>query len=225
MALDDAGAGYAGLQQLIRVAPDILKVDRSLVHGAHSDPSRYALLEALVSFAGTTGAAVCGEGVEDLADLRALADLDATYAQGYALARPANAWAGLNGDVAATADVREGVRVASAAVSSGAGWARTLAELGDDLADVTSTEELATAGRRAARLLSAEDVSLMWVVDGSLELLSENVDAPGERWELADFPATGRLLESTCRVRSSWATPRAIPSRPPSSSASGTAPY
>ncbi len=88
MALDDAGAGYAGLQQLIRVAPDILKVDRSLVHGAHNDPSRYALLEALVSFAGTTGAAVCGEGVEDLADLRALADLDATYAQGYALARP-----------------------------------------------------------------------------------------------------------------------------------------
>ena len=97
--------------------------------------------------------------------------------------------------MAATADVREGVRVATAAVSSGAGWARTLAELGDDLADVTSTEELATAGRRAARLLGAEDVSLMWVVDGSLELLSDNIDAPGERWELADFPATMRLLD------------------------------
>ena len=195
VALDDAGAGYAGLQQLIRVAPDILKVDRSLVHGAHSDPSRYALLEALVSFAGTTGAAVCGEGVEDLADLAALADLDATYAQGYALARPADAWAGMSPDVAATADLRQGVRVAAAAVSSGAGWARTLAELGDDLADVTSTDELVTAGRRAARLLGAEDVSLMWVVDGALELLSDNKDAPGERWQLADFPATTRLLD------------------------------
>jgi diguanylate cyclase (GGDEF)-like protein len=196
VALDDAGAGYAGLQQVIRVAPDILKVDRSLVHGAHSDPSRYALLEALVSFAGTTGAAVCGEGVEDLADLRALADLDATYAQGYALARPADAWAGLTGEVAATADVREGVRVAAAAAaSSGAGWARTLAELGDDLADVTSTEELATAGRRAARLLGAEDVSLMWVVEDSLELLSDNKDAPGQRWQLTEFPATMRLLD------------------------------
>ena len=196
VALDDAGAGYAGLQQVIRVAPDILKVDRSLVHGAHSDPSRYALLEALVSFAGTTGAAVCGEGVEDLADLRALADLDATYAQGYALARPAEAWAGLSSDVAATADVQQGVRVAAAAVGSGAGWARALAELGDDLADLTSTEELATAGRRAARLLGADDVSLMWVVDGALELLSDNKDAPGERWELADFPATMRLLDA-----------------------------
>ena len=196
VALDDAGAGYAGLQQLIRVAPDILKIDRSLVHGAHSDPSRYALLEALVSFAGTTGAAVCGEGVEDMADLGALADLDATYAQGYALARPAGPWAPLSPAIAATGEVRQGVRVAAAAVSNGAGWARTLAELGDDLADVTDTAELATAGRRAARLLGAEDVSLMWVVDGALELLSDNKDTPGDRWDLADFPATMRLLDA-----------------------------
>jgi EAL domain len=166
------------------------------VHGAHSDPSRYALLEALVSFAGTTGAAVCGEGVEDLADLGALADLDATYAQGYALARPAGAWAGLSPDVAATADVRQGVRVAAAPVSGGAGWERTLAELGDDLADVTGTDGLATAGCRAARLLGAEDVALMWVVDGALELLSDTKEDPGMRWDLADFPATARLLEA-----------------------------
>jgi hypothetical protein len=39
-------------------------------------------------------------------------------------------------------------------------------------------------------------VSLMWVVRGGLELLSDNKDMPGERWELADFPATSRLLES-----------------------------
>jgi diguanylate cyclase (GGDEF)-like protein len=195
VALDDAGSGYAGLQQVIRVAPDILKIDRSLVHGAHADPSRYALLEALVSFAATTGAAVCGEGVEELADLRVLADVDATYAQGYALARPADAWAPLGPEVAATADVRDGVRVAAAASRGGAVWARSLAELGDHLADVTDTAELASAGRRAARLLGAEDVSLMWVVEGALELLSDNVDAPGERWALADFPATNRLLE------------------------------
>jgi diguanylate cyclase (GGDEF)-like protein len=195
VALDDAGAGYAGLQQLIRVAPEILKIDRSLVHGAHSDTSRYALLEALVAFAGSTGAAVCGEGVEDLADLRALADLDATYAQGYALARPAEPWAALSSDVAATADVRSGIRVAGDAAGGGA-WARILAELGDELADVTDTNQLASVGRRAAHLLGAEDVSLMWVVDGCLELLSDNVDAPGERWSLSDFPATERLMDA-----------------------------
>jgi hypothetical protein len=195
VALDDAGAGYAGLQQLIRVAPDILKIDRSLVHGAHSDEFRYALLEALVSFAATTGAAVCGEGVEDLADLRALADLDATYAQGYALARPAGPWVGLSQDVAATSEARRGVRITGGVVTGGAAWARTLAELGDDLAGVTDTTQLASMGRRAARLLGAEDVSLMWVVDDCLELLSDNVDTPGERWALTAFPATGRLLD------------------------------
>src|SRR5215207_2868840 len=35
IALDDAGNGYSGLQQIIRVAPDILKLDRSLVDGVH----------------------------------------------------------------------------------------------------------------------------------------------------------------------------------------------
>ena len=46
----------------------------------------------MIAFAATTGAAVCAEGVEDLDDLRALAALDVTYAQGYALARPAPPW-------------------------------------------------------------------------------------------------------------------------------------
>jgi diguanylate cyclase (GGDEF)-like protein len=196
VALDDAGAGYAGLQQLIRVAPEILKIDRSLVHGAHADPSRYALLEALVSFAGTTGAAVCGEGVEDLADLHALADLDATYAQGYALARPTAAWTALSPSVAATAVVRGGVRLPVATVKNSAGWTGALADLGDHLTDVHDVEGLVDAGRRAAALLRAEDVSLMWVVDGCLELLSDNQDAPGDRWELRLYPATIRLLET-----------------------------
>ncbi len=91
VALDDAGAGYAGLQQIIRVAPDILKLDRALVHGAHADASRQALLEALIGFASTTGAAICAEGVEDLDDVRTLVALDVTYAQGYGLARPERA--------------------------------------------------------------------------------------------------------------------------------------
>ena len=88
IALDDAGNGYAGLQQIIRIAPDILKLDRSLVDGIHDDPHRFALLEALISFASTTRAAVCAEGVETLQDLAVLAGMDVTYAQGWAL-RPA----------------------------------------------------------------------------------------------------------------------------------------
>ena len=113
IALDDAGAGYAGLQQLIRIRPDIVKVDRSLVAGVHQDASKLALLEALARFATTTGAAVCAEGVEELAELRALSGLDVTYAQGYALARPGSVWPSIPGDVAAAAAAARAARDAA----------------------------------------------------------------------------------------------------------------
>jgi diguanylate cyclase (GGDEF)-like protein len=197
VALDDAGAGYAGLQQLIRIAPDILKLDRSLVNGAHADPSRFALLEALASFASETGAAVCGEGIEDLKDLQALADLDATYAQGFALARPAAAWPALGAHAAghAAARVRHGVRLASGAAGSGA-WPRALAALADDLAAVSDIAQLITVGHRAGRLLDADDASLLRVVDGALELLTERDDSHGGRWCLADYPGTRAVFDA-----------------------------
>jgi diguanylate cyclase (GGDEF)-like protein len=198
VALDDAGSGYAGLQQLISVAPDILKLDRALVHGAHADPAKLALLEAMISFASSTGAVVCGEGIEDLADLRVLADLDATYAQGYALARPAAGWPTLAPGVAAavSAQVEMGFRIPTGASAAGA-WSRGLAELADHLAGVEDAAELRSAGRRAARLLGADDVAVLAVsADGELvELLSEHAaDAVGSSWRLSDFPATAHLI-------------------------------
>jgi diguanylate cyclase (GGDEF)-like protein len=198
VALDDAGAGYAGLQQLIRVAPDILKIDRSLVRGAHADPSRLSLLGALASFAADTGAAVCGEGIEDLADLQALADLDATYAQGFALARPGDAWPVLLPGASATASARvvHGVRVAGQARFGSGAWARSLAALADDLLHVRDAEELISAGRRAARLLDADDASLLRVVDDALEQLTDEDRAQGQRWQLDDYPATRELLDA-----------------------------
>jgi len=199
VALDDAGSGYAGLQQLIAVAPDILKLDRALVEGAHAEPSKLALLEAMISFASSTGAAVCGEGVEDLADLRALADLDATYAQGYALARPGTGWPELEaGAAAAAADRLEmGVRLAEPNRAAGA-WSNGLAELADELALVREEAGLATAGRRVAELLGADDVGLMRIADDGrrlVELLSTHpLFPPGTSWPLNDYPATAHLL-------------------------------
>src|SRR4029450_3531573 len=81
IALDDARNGSPRLQQILRIAPDILKIDRSLVDGVNGDPHRFALLEALISFAATTRAAVCAEGVESLDDLAALAELHVNDAQ------------------------------------------------------------------------------------------------------------------------------------------------
>ena len=123
IALDDAGNGYAGLQQIIRLAPEIIKLDRSLVDGVAGDPHRFALLEALISFAATTRAAVCAEGVETLEDLAVLASLDVTYAQGWALARPAAPWVAPAPGAAPPPPLRCGSACASRATRSPPGSA------------------------------------------------------------------------------------------------------
>jgi EAL domain-containing protein (putative c-di-GMP-specific phosphodiesterase class I) len=88
IAVDDAGSGYAGLEHILELQPDVLKLDRFLVHGVATHPGRQAMVESLVGFARRVGAAVVAEGVETATDLQALADLEVTYAQGYHLGRP-----------------------------------------------------------------------------------------------------------------------------------------
>jgi diguanylate cyclase (GGDEF)-like protein len=92
VAVDDAGAGYAGLQQLMRVAPDLIKLDRSLVQNIHEDTAKQALVESFVRFGRRTGAQVVAEGIETEEELGVLSDLDVTYGQGYFLAKPGPPW-------------------------------------------------------------------------------------------------------------------------------------
>jgi diguanylate cyclase (GGDEF)-like protein/PAS domain S-box-containing protein len=101
VAVDDAGSGYAGLRQLMRIGADIIKLDRLLVEGVRADPAKSALLEALVRYADRVGATICAEGVQDLADLPVLADLDVQFGQGFALGRPERAWPELTEEVRA----------------------------------------------------------------------------------------------------------------------------
>jgi diguanylate cyclase (GGDEF)-like protein len=92
IAVDDAGEGYAGLQQVMRMHADIIKLDRALVADVHNDPAKIALIGSLVHFARSTGAAICAEGVETLDELRVLIHLGVAYGQGWVLARPGDAW-------------------------------------------------------------------------------------------------------------------------------------
>ncbi|MEA2435477.1 MAG: diguanylate cyclase [Thermoleophilaceae bacterium] len=92
IAVDDAGAGYAGLNQVMRVQPDLIKLDRSLIEGVHSDSAKSALVEFFVMFARRVGAAVCTEGIETLDELRTLINLGVTYGQGFLLGRPGEPW-------------------------------------------------------------------------------------------------------------------------------------
>lgn len=89
LAVDDAGAGYASLRHVVRLAPDIIKLDMSLVSGIDTDPARRELAGALTSFAHRTGAVVVAEGVERRSEHEALREVGVDLGQGYLYALPA----------------------------------------------------------------------------------------------------------------------------------------
>ena len=88
IAVDDAGAGYSGLQQILELRPSILKLDRAIVQGIATDESKVALVEMIGLFASRVDAWVVAEGIETLADAKRLADMRVPLAQGYLFARP-----------------------------------------------------------------------------------------------------------------------------------------
>ena len=89
LAVDDTGAGFASLQHVTRLAPDIVKLDIAFVRDVHLDPARRAVARAMVAFAADLGAALVAEGIETAAELAELVRLGAPLGQGYHLARPA----------------------------------------------------------------------------------------------------------------------------------------
>jgi EAL domain-containing protein (putative c-di-GMP-specific phosphodiesterase class I) len=101
IALDDAGSGYSGLQQMATVRPQIVKLDRALVADADADPVRMALAEMLGEFAGRIDAWLLAEGLETAAELAAFARLGVPLAQGWLLGRPAPGFAPLAPEVVA----------------------------------------------------------------------------------------------------------------------------
>ena len=164
--------------------------------------SRQALLEALIGFASTTGAAICAEGVEDLDDLHALVSLDVTYAQGYGLARPGPAWpvAGAGGDPRGRGrDPRRPAHRDRPARRGRAPLASGIAELSDDLAAATKISDLGAAHVRAAELLGRRrrlaDAGRPRDRRARPARPINITNELGTRWSLADFPATRYVLD------------------------------
>lgn len=88
IAVDDAGAGYAGLQHVLSLRPDVLKLDRALIRDIDTDPARRALAIGMVAFAAELDASLIAEGIETRAELETLERLQITHGQGFYLARP-----------------------------------------------------------------------------------------------------------------------------------------
>jgi EAL domain-containing protein (putative c-di-GMP-specific phosphodiesterase class I) len=90
LAIDDVGAGFANLRHILRLSPDIVKLDLSLTQEIARDPAREALASSLVGWAGGFGASVVAEGISCDEDLDVLRALGVDYGQGYHLARPSS---------------------------------------------------------------------------------------------------------------------------------------
>lgn len=89
LAIDDTGAGFASLRHILRLAPDIIKLDRSITSELESHQPTRALAAALASFALETGVTIVAEGIETSLQLGLLEALGASSGQGYLLGRPA----------------------------------------------------------------------------------------------------------------------------------------
>jgi len=88
VAIDDTGSGFASFAHLLKLTPDIIKLDRILTTGIDLDPARRSMAAALVGFAAETGAKVVAEGIETYSELQTVRDLGIEFGQGYFLGRP-----------------------------------------------------------------------------------------------------------------------------------------
>lgn len=88
VALDDLGEGYAGLSWLVKLAPDIAKLDMSLVRDIDRSKLKRELVSSLVGVGRRARTVIVAEGVETEAEARVLTDLGCDLLQGYHFARP-----------------------------------------------------------------------------------------------------------------------------------------
>jgi EAL domain-containing protein (putative c-di-GMP-specific phosphodiesterase class I) len=88
LAVDDMGTGFASLCHIVKLAPDIIKLDRELVHDLDADPVRQSLVTAMVTFAAEVGSDIVAEGIETGSELEAVRALGIRYGQGVFLRPP-----------------------------------------------------------------------------------------------------------------------------------------
>ncbi|WP_420473179.1 sensor domain-containing phosphodiesterase [Noviherbaspirillum sp. ST9] len=88
LAVDDAGAGFASFRHILKLKPDIIKLDSSLIQRIDIDVNSRALAAALIRFAEETGSKIVAEGVETESELSVLRELKVNKVQGFLLGRP-----------------------------------------------------------------------------------------------------------------------------------------
>lgn len=92
VAVDDLGAGYAGLSAVAVIVPEFVKIDLSLVRDIHREPLKRELVKHLIAVCAHARISVIAEGVETRSEREALRSVGAELMQGYFFAKPHEAF-------------------------------------------------------------------------------------------------------------------------------------
>ena len=205
IAIDDAGSGYAGLQRLTSLQPDIVKLDRQLVQDIPHRPEKSALVEAMVGYCRRTGSILVAEGIETLEELTTLADLDVAVGQGWAIARPTADWPPV---------IPEATAVCTMAYDKALGDSDhdPAQQARAELARATSMLDVCRGLRLLAASLGAVEAAFSWLEDGHLMTAAENEwFMPKEVYAVADYPASAECLRTLTPVQIRRNDPQADP--------------
>ncbi len=88
LAIDDFGSGYSTEKTLLRINPDFIKIDMSIVRDIDKDKNRYQLVKNIIDYAQNINIKTIAEGIETEAEMRVLMELGVDLLQGYYLAKP-----------------------------------------------------------------------------------------------------------------------------------------
>ena len=89
IALDDLGAGYAGLTSFTQIRPDVVKLDMALVRNVDTDAVKQKLIRSIIDVSRDMGTLVVGEGVETTGERDVLVEMGCHLLQGYLFGKPA----------------------------------------------------------------------------------------------------------------------------------------
>ena len=88
IAVDDVGSGFASLDTVVEIRPDIVKIDRHLVSNLHKDELRYNIMQAVISFCKKSKIMTVAEGIECEEEMDAVNELGVDAMQGYFSGKP-----------------------------------------------------------------------------------------------------------------------------------------
>jgi EAL domain-containing protein (putative c-di-GMP-specific phosphodiesterase class I) len=92
IAVDDLGAGYAGLTSFAQLEPEVVKLDMSLIRNVHAQPTKQTLVRTMIAMCHELGMSVVAEGIETIDERDVLVESGCDLMQGYLFARPGPAF-------------------------------------------------------------------------------------------------------------------------------------